>query len=126
MLALFEVLSFKGWLDVRDILIKALGPVSFGQDVKVLHFNCYNFVAGGKVPYEFPGSVQRCAHFDFRRGSRHEEHSFHPERILAIPKEQIRLARYCSGRLLDFHTYDFQCERFLKILLKIITKKYIK
>lgn len=28
MLALFEVLSFKGWLDVRDILIKALGPVS--------------------------------------------------------------------------------------------------
>ncbi len=28
MLTLFEVLSFKGWLDVRDILIKALGPVS--------------------------------------------------------------------------------------------------
>ncbi|BES93887.1 voltage-gated ion channel [Nesidiocoris tenuis] len=27
MLALFEVLSFKGWLDVRDILIKALGPM---------------------------------------------------------------------------------------------------
>lgn len=27
MLALFEVLSFKGWLDVRDVLIKALGPV---------------------------------------------------------------------------------------------------
>uniref|UniRef100_T1HU44 Sodium leak channel NALCN n=1 Tax=Rhodnius prolixus TaxID=13249 RepID=T1HU44_RHOPR len=27
MLALFEVLSFKGWLDVRDILIKALGPI---------------------------------------------------------------------------------------------------
>ncbi|XP_063698698.1 sodium leak channel NALCN isoform X3 [Culicoides brevitarsis] len=27
MLALFEVLSFKGWLDVRDILIKSLGPV---------------------------------------------------------------------------------------------------
>ncbi|CAH0384534.1 unnamed protein product [Bemisia tabaci] len=27
MLALFEVLSFKGWLDVRDILIRALGPV---------------------------------------------------------------------------------------------------
>lgn len=31
MLALFEVLSFKGWLDVRDILIKALGPVSFAH-----------------------------------------------------------------------------------------------
>lgn len=31
MMALFEVLSFKGWLDVRDVLIKALGPVS--------HFN---------------------------------------------------------------------------------------
>ena len=29
MLALFEVLSFKGWLDVRDVLIKVLGPVSF-------------------------------------------------------------------------------------------------
>lgn len=28
MLALFEVLSFKGWLDVRDVLIKALGPVN--------------------------------------------------------------------------------------------------
>lgn len=26
MLALFEILSFKGWLDVRDILIKMLGP----------------------------------------------------------------------------------------------------
>lgn len=28
LLTLFEVLSFKGWLDVRDVLIKALGPVS--------------------------------------------------------------------------------------------------
>jgi len=28
MMALFEVLSFKGWLDVRDVLIKALGSVS--------------------------------------------------------------------------------------------------
>ncbi|KAF0306035.1 Sodium leak channel non-selective protein [Amphibalanus amphitrite] len=27
MLALFEVLSFKGWLDIRDVLIKRLGPV---------------------------------------------------------------------------------------------------
>ncbi|XP_050361500.1 sodium leak channel NALCN isoform X3 [Nymphalis io] len=27
LLTLFEVLSFKGWLDVRDVLIKALGPV---------------------------------------------------------------------------------------------------
>lgn len=26
MLTLFEVLSFKGWLDVRDVLIKAVGP----------------------------------------------------------------------------------------------------
>ncbi|KAF3429704.1 hypothetical protein E2986_05904 [Frieseomelitta varia] len=26
LMALFEVLSFKGWLDVRDVLIKALGP----------------------------------------------------------------------------------------------------
>lgn len=29
LMALFEVLSFKGWLDVRDVLIKALGPVSY-------------------------------------------------------------------------------------------------
>lgn len=29
MLALFEVLSFKGWLDIRDVLIKTLGPVLF-------------------------------------------------------------------------------------------------
>ncbi|XP_076223619.1 sodium leak channel non-selective protein na [Nomia melanderi] len=27
LMALFEVLSFKGWLDVRDVLIKALGPL---------------------------------------------------------------------------------------------------
>lgn len=27
MLALFEVLSFKGWLDVRDVLINQVGPV---------------------------------------------------------------------------------------------------
>ncbi|KAK2709736.1 hypothetical protein QYM36_013419 [Artemia franciscana] len=27
MLALFEVLSFKGWLDIRDVLIKTLGPL---------------------------------------------------------------------------------------------------
>jgi len=27
MQALFEVLSFKGWLDIRDVLIKTLGPV---------------------------------------------------------------------------------------------------
>ncbi|XP_064540810.1 sodium leak channel NALCN isoform X2 [Drosophila montana] len=27
MLTLFEVLSFKGWLDVRDVLIKAVGPI---------------------------------------------------------------------------------------------------
>lgn len=27
MLTLFEVLSFKGWLDVRDVLIKQVGPV---------------------------------------------------------------------------------------------------
>lgn len=27
MLALFEVLSFKGWLDIRDVLLQRLGPV---------------------------------------------------------------------------------------------------
>ena len=36
MLALFEVLSFKGWLDVRDVLIKALGPVSYFFFEKIL------------------------------------------------------------------------------------------
>lgn len=35
MLALFEVLSFKGWLDVRDVLIKALGPVSVKKNTCV-------------------------------------------------------------------------------------------
>ncbi|UYV62372.1 hypothetical protein LAZ67_2000323 [Cordylochernes scorpioides] len=29
MLALFEVLSFKGWLDIRDVLLQRLGAVSF-------------------------------------------------------------------------------------------------
>lgn len=28
MLALFEVLSFKGWLDIRDVILKRLGAVS--------------------------------------------------------------------------------------------------
>lgn len=27
MLALFEVLSFKGWVDLRDVLITKMGPV---------------------------------------------------------------------------------------------------
>jgi hypothetical protein len=45
-MALFEVLSFKGWLDVRDVLIKALGSVSHHlfdtsiQTVNVYHKNC--------------------------------------------------------------------------------------
>lgn len=36
MLALFEVLSFKGWLDVRDVLIKALGPVRITHITQLL------------------------------------------------------------------------------------------
>lgn len=28
MLALFETLSFKGWLDIRDVLGKSIQPVS--------------------------------------------------------------------------------------------------
>ena len=47
MLALFEVLSFKGWLDVRDVLIKALGPVSISNR-DVLTFNTNN-----NIPSEF-------------------------------------------------------------------------
>ena len=27
MLALFEVLSFKGWVDLRDVIIRKFGPV---------------------------------------------------------------------------------------------------
>jgi len=37
MLTLFEVLSFKGWLDVRDILISALGPVMFNLFAMIGH-----------------------------------------------------------------------------------------
>jgi len=37
MLTLFEVLSFKGWLDVRDILISALGPVMFSLFAVIEH-----------------------------------------------------------------------------------------
>jgi len=37
MLTLFEVLSFKGWLDVRDILISALGPVMFNLFAVIGH-----------------------------------------------------------------------------------------
>lgn len=40
MLALFEVLSFKGWLDVRDVLIKVLGPVSLNQLEMLVHVCC--------------------------------------------------------------------------------------
>ena len=35
MQALFEVLSFKGWLDIRDVLIKTLGPVSTRQLIRI-------------------------------------------------------------------------------------------
>lgn len=44
MLTLFEVLSFKGWLDVRDILIKSLGPVSLGKYVNTHYFDiCFYY-----------------------------------------------------------------------------------
>lgn len=49
MLALFEVLSFKGWLDVRDVLISQVGPVCrnpFTEDQ--LNINCF--------PPQFSGS----------------------------------------------------------------------
>ncbi len=36
MLALFEVLSFKGWLDIRDVLIKTLGPVLFKCFISIM------------------------------------------------------------------------------------------
>ena len=39
MLALFEVLSFKGWLDIRDVLIKTLGPVRYFVDAAPLKMN---------------------------------------------------------------------------------------
>lgn len=39
LLTLFEVLSFKGWLDVRDVLIKALGPVSYVPCFALTHFH---------------------------------------------------------------------------------------
>jgi hypothetical protein len=42
MLALFEVLSFKGWLDVRDVLIKVLGPVSLNQFEMLVHVCCFS------------------------------------------------------------------------------------
>jgi len=47
MMALFEVLSFKGWLDVRDVLIKALGPVSrylFKIYNRILFFVFFNIL----------------------------------------------------------------------------------
>lgn len=50
MLALFEVLSFKGWLDVRDVLIKALGPVSnfllnkIYETFLIYHLNVFRFM----------------------------------------------------------------------------------
>lgn len=45
LLTLFEVLSFKGWLDVRDVLIKALGPVSNHTRLLLWTYSlilCYN------------------------------------------------------------------------------------
>lgn len=60
MLTLFEVLSFKGWLDVRDILIKSLGPVSRNE---ILFLKCErgNF-SGARHLYphlHFPGMHDR-------------------------------------------------------------------
>lgn len=48
MLALFEVLSFKGWLDVRDVLISQVGPVTWSLFLFncnfFLHFSSYLFL----------------------------------------------------------------------------------
>ena len=40
MLALFEVLSLEGWLEVRDVIIKRVGPVSVNTAP-----NCQHVVA---------------------------------------------------------------------------------
>ena len=45
MLTLFEVLSYKGWLDVRDVIVKRLGHVSFS------HLFGKNIISG-KILYE--------------------------------------------------------------------------
>ncbi len=42
MLALFEVLSFKGWLDIRDVLIKTLGPVRAQIDISISVFSFHH------------------------------------------------------------------------------------
>jgi hypothetical protein len=53
MLALFEVLSFKGWLDIRDVLIKTLGPVRF--------LSCFLFELFAKISI-YPGSRHLHSH----------------------------------------------------------------
>lgn len=39
MLALFEVLSLEGWLEVRDVIIARVGPVSLKNCFKIFRFN---------------------------------------------------------------------------------------
>ena len=40
MLALFEVLSLEGWLEVRDVIIERIGPVSIQFNYYMYIFNC--------------------------------------------------------------------------------------
>lgn len=45
MLALFEVLSLKGWVEVRDVIIHRVGPVS-------THWNPLNETAAAFIGFD--------------------------------------------------------------------------
>ena len=59
MLALFEVLSFKVWLDIRDVLIKTLGPV------KIVYFSSMFIQRLQKFNYEIFNLDSRDIHSHF-------------------------------------------------------------
>lgn len=42
MLTLFEVLSLEGWLEVRDVIIERVGPVSVYYFTRWLLDSCYD------------------------------------------------------------------------------------
>lgn len=56
MLALFEVLSLEGWLEIRDIIIKRMGPVSTILSAGHVFFT-ENFASSTRnTPYLFTSS----------------------------------------------------------------------
>lgn len=118
MLTLFEVLSFKGWLDVRDVLIKSLGPVS----VYRLYFWYYKLIILGPCYlhshlhllrlHDRSNTVCRCRNCKLFWKQRNSS-------INSWPKAMVRIKFYCSLTLKFLSSFTNLSRCDLKKRLKI-------